>query len=106
MWAECKGAIGIVEEPNLCSKGAIATPRPEGTGERKNRLAGDSCIEQVTLRGAVIFGRGTVCLKRPCKEGTRRLNRPTSFHAGQASRKESPGVKDKKWIWRSKLKIF
>lgn len=34
MWAGCKGAIGIVEEPNLASKGAIATPRPEGTGER------------------------------------------------------------------------
>ena len=33
MWAGCKGAMGIIEEPHLGSKGAITTLRPEGPSE-------------------------------------------------------------------------
>lgn len=35
MWAGYKGAIVIVEELDLGSKGAIITTRPEGTRERR-----------------------------------------------------------------------
>lgn len=34
VWAGCRGTTEIVEEPNLSSKGAITTPRPEGANER------------------------------------------------------------------------